>query len=179
MRLFFLLPFFLISCSNSTEEGGASELSDSDSLSGGIVIDEERITAVEFNNELTYMQEGMLDQVDILFGSDSSNVDLNLENAIFEAQSSLQKLEVMETFSNSEEFMSAMKDLFKFYDQELSQNFGNIAEILKKETLSEADDNTLEAYDLSFSKKEEEAFQRVFETQDAFAAENKIRLTDQ
>ncbi len=179
MRLFFLLPIVLFSCSGSTEDDNSSEVSESDSLSSEIVIDEERVTAVEFNNELTYMQEGMLDQVDILFASDSSNVDLNLENAIFEAQSSLQKLEVMETFENSDEFMNAMKDLFRFYEEELSQNFGNIAIILKKENLSEVDDNTLEAYDLSFSQKEAEAFEKVFETQDAFAAENKIRLTDQ
>ena len=179
MRIFFILPIFLFSCSEAVEDSSENDIAESDSLITGIVIDEDRFTAVEFNNELTYMQEGMLDQIDILFASDSSNVDLNLENAIFEAQSNLLKLDEMEKFENSENFVQAMKDLFAFYDKELSNDFQSIADILKKTELTDADDKTLEAYDLQFSEKEATAFQKVFETQDAFAAENKIRLTNQ
>ncbi|MFT4600359.1 MAG: hypothetical protein ACI857_000533 [Arenicella sp.] len=178
MRIFLLLPIFILSCADS-ESASPEESSEDSDNSSGIIMDEERLTAVDFNNELTYMQDGMLDQVDILFASDSSNVDLNLENAIFEAESSLQKLDATEKFVNSEDFVNAMLDLFNFYKDELSNNFGSIAEVIKKRDLTKVDELLLETYDLEFSQKEAAAFDVVFEAQNAFATENKIRLTDQ
>ena len=178
MRIRYIIPFFLLACNEPGSNEYIADETDS-SQTSEIVIDEERVTAVEFNNELTYMQEGMLDQIDILFGSDSANVDLNLENAIFEAESSLQKLETMDKFENSEAFVTSMTELFTFYKEELNNGFPPIAEILKKSELSKSDDATLEAYDLNFSQNEADAFEKVFAAQDNFAKENNIRLTDQ
>jgi hypothetical protein len=137
---------------------------------------EEKLTAVQFNNELTAIQNGMLNQIDLLFQSDSSNVDINLENAIFEANLNLDRLSSFDKQAGGQDFVAAMTDLLGFYKEELSNNFSPIRNILKKYEFFEDDKMYLDNYDRQFARKEEELFKVVFEKQEVFALENNIKL---
>ncbi|MEO9533343.1 MAG: hypothetical protein ABJG68_10420 [Crocinitomicaceae bacterium] len=174
-----IVPLFFIvllsACGSSVDSENNMDLSSTDTI---FEYDEnqEKLSAVEFNNELTTMQNGMLNQIDLLFQSDSSDVDINLENAIFEASLNLDKLAALSNQEGGMEFVAAMSALMEFYRDELSDNFGEVKEILKKSTFSDENDQFLKEYDLSFAKEEERLFQQVFEAQEQFANENSIKL---
>lgn len=171
----FIFFAVLVSCNVSTDSENNMDLSSTDTI---VEYEEnqEKLSAVEFNNELTNIQNGMLNQVDNLFQSDSSDVDINLENAIFEANLNLDKLNSYENQENADGFLSAMVDLLEFYKEELSHNFSAVRDILKKGELFEDDKMFLDNYDRKFASNEEELFKVVFERQEEFAADNNIKL---
>ncbi|MBI3135234.1 MAG: hypothetical protein HYZ14_11220 [Bacteroidetes bacterium] len=137
---------------------------------------EPRLTAVEFNNEMTFMQDAILSQVDELFKSDSSNIDLNLENTLFEIDLNLESLNNMKVPENGEAFLNAMKNLMNFYHSELTGPFQQIVPLLKKADWSKADEKQVSVYDVSFVESEKAWFDSVFAEQEKFAKANNIKL---
>ena len=139
-------------------------------------IDQERVSAVEFNNELSLMQEDMLNMIEILFLSDSASVMANHENALFEAQINLSELDNMEFDGTELDFVAKMKELMNFYIDELDNGFREIIPLLQKVDLTDAEVKTLDEYDQDFANREKEIFLEVFAAQDEFAAANNISL---
>ena len=172
-----VIAFMLMACGSSTDSESNMDLSTTDSIFE-YQENEQKLTAVEFNNELTNMQNGILNQIDALFQSDSSSVDINLENAIFETNLNLNQLSGMTEQKGAEGFVSAMKDLMSFYKDELSNNFEQVKFILKKPVFSDEDKVFLDEYDLSFATKEEELFKNVFAEQEKYAKQNNILLEE-
>jgi len=176
MRLvvYFSSFFFLIySCGPSDD--GNMELDATDSIVE-FDIDSERTSALDFNNELTLMQQDILDAMDILFQSDSTNIDLNLENTLFEIDMHLEELRSLNSFDGGAGFVKSMFDLMLFYQEELEGGFQEMVPLLKKSELSESEKNQLEAYDISFAAQEKEYFETVIMVQEDFAQENNISL---
>lgn len=176
--LFFIgitLTLVFAACKGSESNDGTSSLESTDSLVE-FEINEERTDAVDFNNEMTFMQEGTLDMIDALFQSDSSNVELNHENCLFELEINISSLKQMKGDTDKMNFVSAMIDLMEFYKKELSTDFLNVITILKKSEFTDKDDAFLKDYDLNFVELEEAAFNKVFISQEAFAKANNISL---
>lgn len=176
----YIFPFFcliLLSCGGASDAGN-TDITPSDSLVE-FDINEERTTAVDFNNELSLMQQDMLDGMNRLFKADSSNISGLHETLIFEAEMNLADLNEM-TFDGSEvAFVTAMKDLMNWYISELNGPFIEIVPILSKAELNDSDERVLTDYDLGFASREKEAYEKVFVAQDAFALVNNIRLENQ
>jgi hypothetical protein len=177
-----VLPAFCVICI-SCGSNELEELTEQDYvLNDSIIeydIDEERVSAVDFNNDLSLMQEDMLYITEKLFLSDTSMVVVNHENAIFEAQINLAELDEMKFDGTEEPFVLEMKKLMTFYLDELNTGFMEIIPLLKKSTLSSDEEAQLDAYDLSFVSKEKEIFMQIFEVQNEFARVNNISLQDQ
>lgn len=173
--LFSVIVVLITSCGNQENESGSSSLESTDSLVE-FEINQDRTDAVAFNNEMTFMQEGILDLVDELFQSDSSNVDLNLENCRFELKMNISKLKEYQKDTSKADFIKDMIDLMQFYEKEFSGQFIEISEILKKPVLTQEDKDALKSYDETFVVLEEEAFEKVFISQEAYAKNNNISL---
>jgi hypothetical protein len=174
------IAFFLtlISCGQGKPEvdtGEDTEIDGTDTITE-FDMSEERLSAVDFNNELTLMQESLLDQMELLFLSDSASVDLNLENTLFEIDLSMQSLNAMKAPDNSEGFLAAMKNLLAFYKAEVSTGFTEIVPLLKMETLTKKQQQQLSDYDLVFAEQEKAWFDTVFVEQEKFAQANNIKL---
>ena len=170
---FLLLPFINYSCGPSDD--GYMDLDATDSIVE-FNIDEERTSALDFNNDLTLMQQDILDAMDVLFQSDSANIDLNLENTQFEIEMHLGELRSLENYEGGKDFVKSMVDLMQFYQRELKGDFQEIVPLLKSNALSDSDKDELEAYDISFAAKEKEHFETVINVQEKFAQENNISL---
>jgi hypothetical protein len=173
-----LLFVGLISCGPADNKGSDMNFEATDSLVG-FELNETRITAVELNNELTFMQSGIIDLIYTLFASDTGEVDLNLENTMFEIDLNINRLNELKSEKGAEEFANAMIELMEFYKSELSSEFLDIVPILKKAEYSEADEKKLDAYDLRFVSEEKAAFDIVVLAQEAFAKNNNISLAAQ
>ena len=180
-----LIPFFLtlilFSCGGN-EAGVDEELGDSDSSSAGIIehdLDEERLDAVGYNNKLNAIISSTLDDIDLLFSSDSSNVEQNLENTLFNLD--LNHTAVVETpeFETEEPFRLSVLELLAFYVNELNGAFASeVKPILMKGEPSDVDQAYLEEYDLTFSGKEKGLFDAMMLAQEEFAGKNNIRLSE-
>jgi hypothetical protein len=170
---FIIFQVLIFSCGPSDD--GNMELDANDSIVE-FSIDEERTSAIDFNNDLTLMQQDILDAMDILFQSDSSNIDLNLENTLFEIEMHLGELRSLNSFEGGGGFVKSMFNLMEFYQEELKGGFQEMVPLLKKSKLSESEKNQLEAYDLSFAAREKEYFESVIMMQEEFAQENNISL---
>jgi hypothetical protein len=172
------LFIILLSCGQhkpGVDTGEDTEIDGSDTITE-FDMSEERLSAVDFNNELTLMQESLLDQMETLFLSDSASVDLNLENTLFEIDLSKQSLEAMKAPDNSEGFLTAMKNLLNFYEAELTTGFSEIVPLLKMQTLTKKQQQQLSDYDLTFAEQEKAWFDTVFLEQEKFAVANNIKL---
>lgn len=176
--LIFITSVLFASCGPADNPGSDMDFEATDSLVE-FELNETRITAVELNNELTFMQNGIIDLVYTLFGSDTGEVDLNLENTMFEIDLNINRLNELESEKGAEEFANAMTDLMEFYKSELSSEFLDIVPILRKAEYSEADKKKLDAYDLRFVSEEKAAFEKVISAQEAFAKNNNISLAVQ
>ena len=111
-----VMVFLVSSCSASTTSSSQNnqDHTPNDSIHD-LPVSEQRLSAVDFNNEMTLMQEGILDQVDVLFKSDSTNVDINLENTLFEIELNLESLSNMKFPEHGEAFVTSMQKLLLFY----------------------------------------------------------------
>lgn len=175
MKFFSLVIIvFAFACSNNPSQNN-QDITPNDSIHD-LPVSEQRLSAVDFNNEMTLMQEGILDQVDVLFQSDSANVDVNLENTLFEIALNLESLATIKFPEHGEEFVIAMQKLLLFYQQEFTGPFNDIASLLKKSNWTKADEKRVEDYDVNFVKMEKAWFDTVMIEQDKFAKESNIRL---
>ncbi|MBD3639123.1 MAG: hypothetical protein HUJ25_17340 [Crocinitomicaceae bacterium] len=178
-----LVPFILLALLSCGGNTAVDDDPDNGSIPQDSIIeydiDEDRVSAVEFNNELTLMQEDMLRMMETLFTSDTGEVDINYENAVFEAQINLDELKEKEFDGSEKEYIAKMKKLMNFYLDELNNGFRDILPLLRKADLNEAELKQLEEYDRNFVAKEKELFMEVFAAQDAFAEKNNISLQEQ
>lgn len=172
---------FLFSCGGEGDHEGVSKDNgtDKDSSIVEFNLDASRVSAVEFNNELTLMQNDMLSIISALFQSDSSNARINHENALFEAQVNLSELDAMEFDGSETAFIKEMKNLMNFYITELGGEFKEIIPLLEKSVLSKEEKARLRKYDERFALDEKACFMKVFSEQDEFAEINNIELIEQ
>lgn len=173
-QVIFLSPIFLFAC-GSTEISGTYDVSGNDSITE-ISMNEIKLSAVDFNNEMTFMQSGMLDQIDALFASDSTNIDLNLENTLFEVELNLTSLENMKAPDGGEVFLECMKALMNFYKTEFTGPFNEIVALLKKPDWTKEDEKKVNEFDERFAADEFLLNEKVSQAQSDFAKANNIQL---
>ncbi|MBK9192166.1 MAG: hypothetical protein IPM77_12005 [Crocinitomicaceae bacterium] len=172
--LIFLSSLFLFAC-GSTEITGTQEVSGNDSITE-FDMNENKLSAVDFNNEMIFMQNGILDQIDALFASDSTNIDLNLENTLFEVELNLTSLENMKAPDGGEQFLENMKALMNFYKTEFTGPFNEIVVLLKKAEWTKEDDRKVKEFDERFAADEFTLNEEVSLSQTEFAKANNIQL---
>lgn len=182
MRIFVLIfGVSLFSCVG-TEQNESLELLDSvDALNGVIYeqnLDENKLDAVSFNNELTLIQEALLTQVDQVFTSDSSNIEQNIDNALFELELKGEALSRINAPDGGTDFKNAVAALIAFYKEEFQVKFPKLIPLIQKKSVTPQEQKTLDEYDRDFAKQEEELFMTVFEAQTAFSLTNKMRLEE-
>ncbi len=167
-----LLVIGLMACGGeSTTESDLSTSTDSTTIVE-YEMDNERLSAVEYNNEFTLMQQQVLDQIDVLFKSDTGNVVTNHQNALFEVNLKLNDLERMNPPQGGEQFKNALNDLFVFYKKQLNGDFEAVMPIMQKAEISEQENEALETFSEQFALKEDSLFQNILSAQETFAAEN-------
>jgi len=173
--LIIFITAFLIACSGSSDP--VNEDNDTSTDSTGIIeydLDEERISAVEFNDQLSLIQQQVYDQINQLFTSEPGTVQQNLKNTKFEIEIKQNDLDRMEVYEGGEAFKNGVRDLLSFYQTELSGGFAEIVPLLEKngEARTETEINRLNEYDKQFAMKEAEFFAKIDSAQTAFAKAN-------
>lgn len=169
----YLIPvLFLFSCGGKTTDDTNSGETESGHE------EPEMLTPVDFNNEISFMQEGILAQIDVLFKSDSTNIDVNFENTKFEIELNIESLNAMKIPEGGEGLKNAMLDFLKFYQTELDGGFQRIIELLKKPEWTDAEQAEVESYDIQFAEGESVAFEKVIAEQEIFAKANRIQLQE-
>ena len=166
----------LLSCKGEESKGGV-DLNPDDTLAG-YELNNERINAVEFNNQLTLMQEDAVRQITILFQSDSATVDQNYENVLFELEIYQSELKELEFDTSASAYKRSMHDLLSFYQTELRGEFKELIPLLKETNPSDEVLDRLDAYDRKFADQERAVFDSVFAAQEAFAKANNIKLQE-
>lgn len=170
----FLIPvFFLVSCGGDvietttvTNENEVAETS------------AEVLTPVDFNNEVSFMQDGVLSQIDALFQSDSSTIDVNFENTIFEIDLNIESLKAMKIPAGGDSLKVAMLEFMNYYKIELNGEFQTIIPLLKKPEWTKAEEKQVQDYDLKFANEEKVMFDKVISEQEKFAKANRIELQE-
>jgi len=156
----------------------------SDSTSGADIVEyelnEERLSAVDFNNDLTFIQQGALDQINLLFQSDTANVRVNFDNALFDIGLKLVDLKQKEIAAGGADFQGALVKLLSFYETELKEGFEPLLPVLEKSAAQRtgAEEEMIKEFDLNFAEKEAELFEAIVHAQEAFAKANNIRMSD-
>ncbi len=179
---FIAIGFFLFSCDTS-------EIDDTEPVStivdqqSGIVeypVNEVKLSAVEYNNQLSLIQKSVWDQIETLFTSDSAHADQNYSTAVFEIETKLVDLKKMPVTEGGEEMKLALIHLCEFYQRELNSNFKPILPLLKKslEELTTAERKQMDAFDIEFAVQEKDLLLLFMEKQDAFAAANNFQLQE-
>ncbi|MBK6950728.1 MAG: hypothetical protein IPO32_13575 [Crocinitomicaceae bacterium] len=170
----FLMPVFvLVSCA-----GDATETTIDTNENEVAVTSAEVLTPVDFNNEVSFMQDGILSQIDALFQSDSSNIDVNFENTIFEIDLNIESLNAMKIPAGGDSLKVAMLEFMNFYKIELNGEFQTIIPLLKKPEWTKAEEKQVQDYDLKFANEEKVMFDKVISEQEKFAKANRIELQE-
>ena len=143
-------------------------------------LNETRLSAVEYNDELSFIQQGVYDQINELFLSDPLTVGQNLENTKFEIDIKLSDLKQLEPYEGGEDFKAALVSLLAFYQDELNTGFEEILPSLEKEQEERTAEEIyhINDYDESFASKEQVFFAKIDSTQNAFAQANQIQIVD-
>lgn len=180
MRFLFvtLVAVLAVSCENN---GGASgEKTAEDIVDTTTIIeynlDGERLSAVAYNNKLSLMQQRVLNQIDILFQSDTGQTVVNHENAQFEIELNLTDLKAIQAPEGGESFKNTLLDLFEFYQMELNNGFKAILPLLDKTDLSVSESKKLDEYSEHFAQREEELFGLMADEQKEFAKANNFKI---
>lgn len=176
--LFFFVLFYSCQSSSSDGNGGTEDSGGEGTTITEYDMDENRLGAVDFNNELSLMQQSIMDQVTTLFRSDSASVDINLENTLFEIGLNIEDLKQMQAPENGQAFLEATLNLMHFYEAELSSGFKELVPLIKAETLTRQQEKQLEEYDVYFAEQEMLWFDTVFVEQEKFARANNIKLAE-
>lgn len=170
----FLIPaFVLFSCGGDTSET-TSTIAENEVVETTAEV----ITPVDFNNEISFMQDGILSQIDALFQSDSLSIDLNFENTIFEIDLNIESLNAMKVPAGGDSLKTAMLDFMNFYKSELNGEFQSIIPLLKKPEWSKAEEKQVQDYDVKFADQEKIKFDKVISEQEKFAKANRIELQE-
>lgn len=170
----FLIPVFaLVSCVGDTAETTieTNENSQVETLA-------DDLNPVDFNNEVSFMQDGILSQIDVLFQSDSSTIDVNFENTIFEIDLNIESLNAMKIPAGGDSLKTAMLDFMHYYKSELNGKFQTIIPLLKKTEWSKAEEKQVQDYDVKFANQEKIKFDNVISEQEKFAKANRIELQE-
>lgn len=176
-----LLGGLIVSCGAETPENPENNPEITDTSSSGIIeydLNEDRLSAVDYNNELSLIQQNVYDQINILFLSDPESVDQNFENVTFEVELKTNSLENIKAPEGGEAFKTALQDLLSFYQTELDEGFAAIIPLLKKEQeeRSQAEEYQIIDYDEQFAIKEEALFKVIMVEQEKFAAANNFKI---
>jgi hypothetical protein len=185
MKNFFCLLLcagFLSACNNSTEkldENG--ENSEEDST--GIIeysLNEEKLSAVEYNNRLSLMQQGIFEKINRLFVADTNLIRNSLDNVKFELELNLNDLKKITPPAGGEAFKTALENLLNFYKTEMNGGFEEIVPLLVQShnALSPAQRDQLVQYDTEFAKQEMAFFEEIRIVQEKFAQENNFQMKD-
>lgn len=185
MKNFFYLLLcvgFLFACDNSTEkldENG--ENSEGDTT--GIIeysLNEEKLSAVDYNNRLSLMQQGIFEKINRLFVADTNVIRNTLDNVKFELELNLTDLKKITPPAGGEAFKTALENLLIFYKAEMNGGFEEIVPLLiqSHESLTPAQRDRLVEYDTEFAKKEMALFEEIRIVQDKFAQENNFQMQD-
>lgn len=183
MRYFIVLAIssFLVACGGNNEQGGGEQDTTSDTTSNGIVeyeLNPDRLSAVEFNNELSLIQQSVYDQIGVLFLSAPGFVDQNLDNALFELELKATDLKNIETLEGGEAFKAAVLALIEFYKTELKGEFLEVLPILKLETEERSQTQVfrLNDYDEQFAIREKPLLETIVAEQEKFALNNNFKV---
>ncbi len=185
MKIFLYLILcagFLSACNNSTEkldENGENAEDDST----GIIeysLNEEKLSAVDFNNRLSLMQQGIFEKVNRLFLADTNLIRNSLDNVKFELELNLNDLKKIVPPPGGEAFKTALENLLNFYKAEMSSGFEEIVPLLiqSHDELTPAQRDQLVQYDTEFAKKEMAYFEEIRIIQEKFAQENNFQMQD-
>ncbi len=170
----FLIPaFILFSCGGDVTESSTISPENED-----LETTTEALSPVDFNNEISFMQDGILAQIDALFQSDSSTIDVNFENSIFEIDLNIESLNAMKIPAGGDSLKVAMLAFMNYYKTELNGGFQVIIPLLKKPEWSKAEEKQVQDYDLKFANEEKVMFDKVISEQEKFAKSNRIELQE-
>ena len=178
MKVFFLiisLPLILAACSNnSSVEDKPDEIAEKVTYQ----MNEEKLSAVAANNLISNIQRAALEMVDEVFQSDSAALPNNVQNAIFELEVSIQRVEEMTGLKKLGTFKKAVINLFKFYQNAFENDFQSLIPTIQNSNPTASEKAILQKYDEDFRRKEMVFFKEISQDQEAFAAANKINLVD-
>lgn len=183
MRYFIVLALssFLVACGGGDEQGGSGEGTTSDTTSNGIVeyeLNSDRLSAVDYNNQLSLIQQSVYDQIGVLFLSSPEFVDQNLDNTLFELELKATDLKNIETLAGGEAFKAAVLALIEFYKTELKGEFLEVLPILKLEAeeRTQAQVFRLNDYDEQFAIQEKPLLENIVAEQEKFAVNNNFKV---
>lgn len=172
-RICFLALFFLAGCNSDNVVPDEKTTQTNE-----VTTSETQLSPVDYNNEITFMQDGIFNQVTDLFHSDSASVDENFENTMMELDLNQERLESMDTPEGGEALKNVMIEFFDFYRNALQGDFQEILVLLKKSNWTNLEADQVAAYDAQFAADEKEMFDRVTAIQVEFANHHKIRLQE-
>ncbi|MFD1552783.1 hypothetical protein DNU06_08545 [Putridiphycobacter roseus] len=165
--------FLIIACQN--ESGTAADVAKNDTTIA-YQMNENKLSAVAANNTISNFQKATLQMVDAVFQSDSATLPLRVQDAIYELEVNIQRVEEMPELNALGDFKNAVVRLFKFYKIAFEKDFKILIPTIQNSNPSATDKAVLEAYDESFRAKEVELFKEISLTQEAFAKANNINL---
>lgn len=144
-----------------------------------IALTSDKFDAVEMNNQVSSIQKGAVAIVDSVFRADTLSISKKLNDAIFELDVSIKRLQSLgEENQMVDYFSNSVVDLLYFYKNEFETEFKALMPILKRKILSQEDKEILSQYDLTFVKLEAQLFEEILVRQDSFASYYKIGLSN-
>jgi len=180
--IFIAIAFVLVAC-GSEKEADPDTISSIVNHESTIVeypLNETKLTAVEYSNQLSLIQKSVWDQIETLFTSDSAHADENYSTAVFEIETKLVDLRKMPVTEGGDDMKTALIDLCEFYQRELNTHFKPILPLLKKslEELTRAEQKQMDAFDIEFALQEKDLLLLFMEKQDEFAVANNFQLQE-
>jgi hypothetical protein len=185
MRQFFVLFLsgLILSCGGEGkgDDGIIPETPQSDSSANGIIeyeLNESRLNAVDFNNQLSLIQQSVYNQIRVLFLSSPEMIDQNLDNTLFELELKSTDLEKAQTLAGGDKFKMAILDLIDFYKSELMEGFPEVLPLVRieEEERTQAETYRLNDYDEQFAISEKPLLEQIALEQAQFASENNFKI---
>lgn len=179
-----ILVFLFFACTDGENRENESFFNpDSDTLESGIIeydLNEMKLSAVDFNNELSFIQQNVWDQLDLIFTVDSSKVVDQFETTLFEIDMKLADLDQMYVPNGAENLLKSLVDLLTYYNEELSQKMKPLLPLLKipVDHLTGEEAAKLNDFDINFAAKEKELVLVFAAEQDRFAAANNFQMKE-
>ena len=179
-----ILSFLFFACTSGEDSENESSFNpDSDTLESRIIeydLNEVKLSAVDFNNELSFIKQNVWDQLDLIFTVDSAKVVDQFETTLFEIEMKLADLDKMYIPEGGEDLLKSLVDLLTYYSEELSQNMKPLLPLLKMpvDQLTKEEAAELNEFDVNFAGKEKELVLEFAAEQDRFAAANNFQMQE-